>query len=400
MSQNISNSKKLIIIKIPVIMSQGLLILPATLNELIPSLFNNNDEFISSRVELSDSQKSSIVYPEGMIPLDFFVVYQGSETLELTAFAQVRDYIFGIYYIINNVRFDKEILICSELPVILPSNAELINENYLEVYLDIGGLIVLSGIDSKLIESWVQYSKDGFFHDASIGIDGIINKNRDKSLRVIGLSENLKICEKKVELGSGCKPPLVPTSANLKDTLANLFRNTKRSSLNPLEGVLIDTKSEVKLSDEQKSSITYPDGFIPLNFFVLSQLLTDNDVFISMSVISFAVKDKRLYGFYYDVTNQQIYDPKFLANTKNPVILDSSAVLTDSKYMEFYFYENNKVLLNGLSYGDDLAASLQYSAGKQYFHSWVFTTGIPYRFYLYNPTFNTTLSKTLRLSCK
>lgn len=379
-------------------MSLGYLVLPANINELIPSLFSNNTKFISSRVELSDVQKSSIVYPEGMNPLNFFVVYQGSNSTELAAFARVRDYVYGIYYTVENVRFDDNELICSKYPVILPNNAKLVKQNYLEVYLDVEGLIMLNGFDSTKLQSWVQYTNDGFFHGAIIDTNGIINEG--KAFRVTGLSENLKICKCEVELGCGKKPSLVPKSASLKDTLAGLFINWKRVSTNPQVGLQISTSVVALLSDSQKLSINYPEGFTPLNYFVLSQVLTENASFDSFTITAFATKDNHLYGLYYYVTNQKFYDSEFLANTNKPITLDPNAILTSYNYFEFYFCVDRKVILNGLSYADPISGSLQYSTKKRFFHNWLYPTGIPSEYYFRNPEFNTGLSRTLDLSCE
>ena len=189
---------------------------PASLLETIEHLFQNeklhnadgtNTIISFSRVTLTADQKNQLVYPEGLIPIDYFVAYQTDRfrekevletNIQLVSFVQRRDYIYGVYFEVEaQPRFNIEDLINSKDPVSLFNTARLIPSLYLEIYNEIEGIIVILSLSTLNPDpsASLQYSHGGKYYYEQIYNNGI--RGADQFIPVTnltGLSKNLRLC--------------------------------------------------------------------------------------------------------------------------------------------------------------------------------------------------------------
>lgn len=189
----------------------------AKLEDIIDHLFENekingsNDEYVYvlfSHACLTEKQKQSLVYPNGHVPLDYYIIYQTDQydkhgnlvltSSQLVSFVKKSDgFIYGDYYILHNqrrLRYDK--LTKSRELVELSDGVEIVYENYLEVYHNVLGTTVILGLSTELNKAplaSLQYShKSRYFYDA-LNKNGIQDPNYPTT-RLIGLSRNLEFC--------------------------------------------------------------------------------------------------------------------------------------------------------------------------------------------------------------
>ena len=168
----------------------------------------------------------------------------------------------------------------------------------------------------------------------------------------------------------------MPKPATLKQVITDLFQNEKYE-YNGLEYVI--TFSQVKLTEAQKSSIIYPLGLNPIDFFVIYQTDSFNDyglVSSTLKLVSFVQKAEYLYGYYLDVNDQPRYDIEILRNSCVPVELSSESYFSHSRYLELYNRLGEYTLILGLSTDAIASASLQYSHNCKYYYEELYPDGV------------------------
>jgi hypothetical protein len=181
---------------------------PAPLRDIVDNLFQNEKVKINhskitttfSQATLTEDQKAQLIYPDGFIPLDKFIVYQINTAtvsiITLAAFIQKGDHIYGYYYeVIGQPPYDIDELACSRKPVSLSPNARFIGQQYLEVYNNLcinnGIVTILLGIDMLNIAASIQYQQHGRYYDQFLQITGI-DPNVPAVQKLTGLSKNLR----------------------------------------------------------------------------------------------------------------------------------------------------------------------------------------------------------------
>lgn len=180
---------------------------PASLKSIVGSLFQN-EKFGStiitfSRVALTDSQKSQLFYPEGFVPLEFYIIYQtelrkpqpeSPYQISLVSFCRKGDHIYGVYFdVVAQARLDRCVLKRSPHPVTLSEVARFITSQYLEVYNNVLGTTVILGLstDPNQIGASLQFSHGHRYYYQFTTATGIADPNIPKT-RLTGLSRNLK----------------------------------------------------------------------------------------------------------------------------------------------------------------------------------------------------------------
>ncbi|CAH6419688.1 Hypothetical protein HVR_LOCUS764 [uncultured virus] len=189
---------------------------PASLLETVENLFQNEkyverddtDVVVSfSKLVLTPEQKAQLVYPSGLIPIDFYIFYQTDRfqngelirtSMEVVSFAQRRDFIYGVYFDVQaQARFEIDQLVESEELITLSATARIITDFYIEVYNEIKGLIVILGLSTLAPEplASLQYSRKCKYFYEAIYDNGI--RGEDQFIPVThltGLSANLRMC--------------------------------------------------------------------------------------------------------------------------------------------------------------------------------------------------------------
>lgn len=402
-------------------MSAGLLPLPATLNQIIPNLMVNLERIDAdgtktvtafSRLVLSDSQKSQLSYPETMDVLDEYFLQENITNdvanSHLLSFTRIRDYIYGVYFVIDNFEpYNFEEMSKSKTPLNLPDSVKFNSEFYLEFYFDIDGLIILNGFVTDTLVSAIQYMQDGKFYIGAIDQNGILPSHFTRGTNhVIGLSRNLR--SKCNEIQRDCSKgynSYIPPPASLKQTLLQVFSNTKNKSREENGGIFFTYWSRCLLSEEQKSQITYPPNFKPLNFYVYEQYTNSvNSEIEDLSIAVFAENNGYLYGLYYRLDGQSVLPVEKLVLSENPIKIDPKANLTKIDYIECYFKvktcKNKRVIIDGLSYrSDNQYSTLQYSDKKKFYFAGLRSTGTRLPSFIYNPDNIIGVSENLKISC-
>lgn len=185
---------------------------PAKIADIIHDLFQNEKikkpdgsrvYFTVSRVKLWDKQKNSLNYPLGVEPLGLYVLMQTdtydaekkllSTLINLVSFAKKDDgYIYGYYFVVENQdRFKSSVLMESCKPVKLSHEANIINDNYVEVYNDVLGTTVILGLQSgdKPYASLQYSNKSRYFYEA-LEENGIKDPNYPETF-LLEVSKNL-----------------------------------------------------------------------------------------------------------------------------------------------------------------------------------------------------------------
>jgi len=168
----------------------------------------------------------------------------------------------------------------------------------------------------------------------------------------------------------------MPQPATLRQIITDLFQNEK-FDVNELKYLI--TFSQVKLTDIQKSSVIYPLGLNPIDYFIIYQTDSFNDyglVSTDLKLVSFVRKGEYLYGYYLDVNNQPRYDIEILKNSCLPVELSVDSFFSNSRYLELYNRLGEYTLILGLSSETIASASLQYSHNCKYYYEETFSDGI------------------------
>jgi hypothetical protein len=180
-----------------------------------------------------------------------------------------------------------------------------------------------------------------------------------------------------IKIGEG-----VPLPAKFEDIIEDLFENEKIKITN--DSRLFVLFSKVKLTEQQKKTLTYPAGVNPIDFYIMYQ--TDqidkkgNINLLSSQMVSFAKKDDGfIYGYYFNLINQKrlCYD-KLTASSKEIKLCDDVEIINDN-YVEVYNNVFGTTVILGLSTGTTTevpSASLQYSHKCKYFYELLKQNGI------------------------
>lgn len=184
----------------------------AKFDKIIEDLFQNektideNKKIIItlSLAEITSEQKQSLIYPLGFNPLHIYIIYQTdtlnankeiiNTVIRLVSFANKNDkFIYGFYFdIFAQNRFSIKLLkeSCKAIPI--SPNARFLVINYIEVYNDVVGTVVIlalfNGIDGPF--AGLQYSHKDHFFIERLFQRGISQTNLPK-IDLTGLSQNL-----------------------------------------------------------------------------------------------------------------------------------------------------------------------------------------------------------------
>lgn len=147
---------------------------------------------------------------------------------------------------------------------------------------------------------------------------------------------------------------------SLKDIIRHLFQNEQYNTSTV-------TFAHVTLCQQ----LVHPAGFTPLNVYIYYQV--NETVF---QLISFAVKDEYIYGFYFNVENQKPFTVCELTDAKI-IKLDDEAIFTYSDYFEFYTKVNCTPIIVGLNTLNGIqSVSVQYASNCRYYYTHLNETGI------------------------
>lgn len=172
--------------------------------------------------------------------------------------------------------------------------------------------------------------------------------------------------------------------AKLEEVITELFENQKFTS----NGYAYEQYfSKVFLNPTQFSQLTYTQGFIPLNYYIIyqtDQYLNCQLVSTRFDLVSFVVKNDRsnyLYGYYFDVSGQTRFDPKYLTCSPCPALLSPTTTFISSNYIEVYnkIYDNVVILSLGFSSNpNDSFATIQFSKNDRYIYQQLNSSGLNY----------------------
>jgi hypothetical protein len=165
-----------------------------------------------------------------------------------------------------------------------------------------------------------------------------------------------------------------PPSTHITNILQDLFQNEISHNDDETRHVVF---SRAQLSDHQKQNLITPDGYESLNIFIVYQ----TDVFINdklsrtfIQLVSFLKKDKYIYGYYYNISDQSRYDDCVLINSKRPIKIDDTAKIIYSEYIEMYNDIKGTSVILGFS-SNPPYASLQYSHKCKYYYETLDASG-------------------------
>lgn len=185
---------------------------PAELYKVIRSLFQNEEyndrnthtKITFSKAKLTPTQEKSLIYPPGLLPIDFYIIYQIdiiysndktiSSTLELVSFTVNGDgYIYGVYFSVSNQpSFCISELSQSKVEIELSEQAIFNSSDYLEVYNNILGTIVILALSTlNPSTSSLQYSHGSHYKYEQLAYNGIVDTHIPK-IKLTGLSNNLE----------------------------------------------------------------------------------------------------------------------------------------------------------------------------------------------------------------
>ena len=174
----------------------------ARLSYIIMDIFRNEEYCVnnvkttslSSKCNLTSAQINQLTYAPEFTPCNIYILYQVSDgtttTLQLISFVRKNNYIYGIYFDVNNqTPFSYSDLVCNCNPVTLVDSVQLVYSDYLEVYFDINGTTILLGFDSDSNNSSLQYSDNCRYFYSFLSNTGLDENN--PKVYVTGLSRNL-----------------------------------------------------------------------------------------------------------------------------------------------------------------------------------------------------------------
>jgi hypothetical protein len=171
----------------------------------------------------------------------------------------------------------------------------------------------------------------------------------------------------------------LPLPAKFNAIVEDLFQN---EVIKTTEGKEFYTFSDLALSEDQQKSLVYPNGFFPINLYILGQVdaYLGKNFTTSISITSFIKNgDGYIYGYYFDITNQPRFEIEVLKKSKEPVTLDPAAQFNPSNYLEVY---NNVVGRTTILSLDGVNvppyATIQYRHKDYYYYELLTPTGINY----------------------
>jgi hypothetical protein len=159
--------------------------------------------------------------------------------------------------------------------------------------------------------------------------------------------------------------------ASIHAVIRDLFENEKLKQRDQTQKVYF---SRVSMTAEQKQSVevNYPEGSLPLDLYIIQQ--NNNDLIL----ISFIKKsDHHIYGVYFTINNQPLFDGKVLTKSKDPISLGESATFVPHEYLEVYpNIAGTTMLLGFKTSGDQPHATIQYSHHHKYYYTDLYSNGI------------------------
>jgi len=171
----------------------------------------------------------------------------------------------------------------------------------------------------------------------------------------------------------------IPQPAKLANIIKDLFANLKiRNEDGSYE---FTTFSRVELSDRQKKSLTYIDGFAPINVYLVQQDdkfdRLNNLISSTLKLVSLVKNgDGFIYGNYFKFLNRKRWSISKLTESPVPIKVPTSANIITENYLEAYNNVLGTSVILGLSTKDVPFASLQYSNKSKYYFEVLRNTGI------------------------
>lgn len=182
----------------------------AGIGAIVGSLFQNEKigsiDVLFSRVHLSVEQKELLLggYPEGMVPIGFYILYQtkkndveGDSVLlssQLVSFVEKNDgFVYGCYFnLVGLGAIPNDVLTRSRESIVIDGNVEFVASNYLEVYHDVVGTVVILGLGSGASGyASLQYTHGSKYYYEQLGANGIADPNYPVTC-LVGVSKNLR----------------------------------------------------------------------------------------------------------------------------------------------------------------------------------------------------------------
>lgn len=177
------------------------------------------------------------------------------------------------------------------------------------------------------------------------------------------------------KVGKGVPPP-----AKITNIIGDLFENEKIKNLDNTRSFV--TFSRAQLTNQQKKSLTYSEGSIPTDLYIVYQTdqfdMEGNLISTSSQLISFIKKnDGFTYGYYYKLLNQKRWNIDKLAQSSEPIKLSMDPIFVFDNYIEVYHNVLGTTVILGL--GTEIGAqlaSLQYTHKSKYFYEILYENGI------------------------
>lgn len=160
----------------------------------------------------------------------------------------------------------------------------------------------------------------------------------------------------------------LPPAASFSCIITDVFQNEEYTFNDAKYTILF---SRCNLTPGQVSQLTYADGFIPCNFYLLYQ--STHDSTSNLQLVSFVRKGQYTYGVYFNISNQDPFDRYDLICPKKPVVLSDGAQFVSGNYLEVYHDVNGTTTILGI--GPNVA-SLQYSRKCKYYYALVTSSGL------------------------
>lgn len=179
----------------------------AKFNRIIQDLFQNEvleseqfkEYYTFSNLSLTAEQQQLLTYPEGLEPMNIFVLQQVDSYVGqnysfsqfMASFVKKNDgFTYGYYFsLIDQPRFDRKVLAKSPEPIQLDPGVKFQADNLLEAYNNVNGLTEILSYGTTY--ATLQYSKDGFYYYEVLTLNGIQGPLQPPT-KLIGLSKNLE----------------------------------------------------------------------------------------------------------------------------------------------------------------------------------------------------------------
>lgn len=175
---------------------------PASISQVVSSFFQNTRyhpgvaitgmNFAAAR--LTKEQKTAIIYPEGMVPLNVYIIYQIDEVdgyrIQLVSFAQKDGYIYGIYYILPDMAaFPAGELESSRHRIRL--YGRMVPIDYFELYVMVKSTPVILAISNDHPTASLEFGRHARYFSGNVDANGIVVVN--PKITRLGLSRTLRV---------------------------------------------------------------------------------------------------------------------------------------------------------------------------------------------------------------